>query len=55
MDRDDVSERHVAISQHWYTCHSMIQGSNENIKEIIGIVSIPDYFEELVQICVTQQ
>ena len=25
-------------------CHSMMQGSNENIKEIIGIVSISDYF-----------
>ena len=29
----------MANSQR-YTCHSMMQGSNENIKEIIGILSI---------------
>ena len=34
-------------------CHSMMQGSNENIKEIIGIVSILDYLD-LIQIHVTQ-
>ena len=28
---------------HWCTRHSMMQGSNENIKEKIGIVSISDY------------
>ena len=38
---------------HWHTCHSMMQGSNENIKEIIGIISILDYLK-LIQICVTQ-
>ena len=27
----------------WCMCHSMMQGSNENIKEKIGIVSISDY------------
>ena len=29
----------MANLQQWYTCHFMMQGSNENIKEIIGIVS----------------
>ena len=33
----------MANSQQWYMCHSMMQGSNENVKEIIGIVSISDY------------
>ena len=32
----------------------MMQGSNENIKEIIGIVSILNYLD-LIQICGTQQ
>ena len=31
----------------------MMQGSNENTKEIIGIISILDYLE-LIQICITQ-
>ena len=39
----------MANSQQWYACHSMMQGSNENIKEIIGIVSILNYFN-LIQI-----
>ena len=33
----------MANFQQWHTCHSMMQGSNENIKEIIGIVSVLDY------------
>ena len=44
----------MANSWHWYMCHSVMQGSNENSKGIIGIISIPNYFEELVQICITQ-
>ena len=38
---------------HWYTCQSMMQGSNENIKEIIGIISILDYLD-LIHNCITQ-
>ena len=44
----------MANSQQWYTYHSMMPGSNENIKEIIGIVSILNYLD-LIQIHVTQQ
>ena len=33
----------MAKSQQWYTCHSMMQGSNENIKEIVVIISFSDY------------
>ena len=33
----------MSKSQWLYTCHSMMQGSNENIKEKIGIVLFSDY------------
>ena len=41
------------FSVHWYICHSVMQGSNENIKKIIGIISILDYLD-LIQICIAQ-
>ena len=44
----------MANSERWYTCHSMMQESNENIREIIRDHFNFDYLD-LIQICVTQQ